>query len=118
MKLRIIELFELDYNAVLKYLFGKVFARYKNQESYGAVQGRSAHQALNSALIVYEHSQVTASPMAASPQDATGCFDLIRPEQTGIIQQAKGLNREATKCNMGCKKWKNCKRSLRKKSPI
>ena len=38
--------------------------------------------------------------MAASPQDATGCFDLIRPEQTGIIQQAKGLNKEATMCNM------------------
>ncbi|GFH56253.1 hypothetical protein CTEN210_12729 [Chaetoceros tenuissimus] len=106
MKLRIIELFELDYNAVLKFLFGKVFARYEqaagfqNNESYGAVQGRSAHQALNSALIVYEHSRVTASPMAASPQDATGCFDLIRPEQTGIIQQAKGLNKEATMCNM------------------
>ena len=52
MKLRIIELFELDYNAVLKFLFGKVFARYEqaagfqNQESYGAVQERSTHQAL------------------------------------------------------------------------
>ncbi|GFH50470.1 hypothetical protein CTEN210_06946 [Chaetoceros tenuissimus] len=106
MKLRIIELFELDYNAVLKSLFGKVFVRFEqsqgfqNCESYGAVQGRSAHQALNSALIVYEHSRVTATPMTASPQDATGCFDLIRPEQTGIIQQAKGMNKEATECNI------------------
>ena len=38
--------------------------------------------------------------MAAPPQDFTGCFDLIQPEQTGIIQQAKGLNKEATLCNM------------------
>lgn len=29
MKLHIIELFELEYNAALKFLFGKVFARYE-----------------------------------------------------------------------------------------
>lgn len=37
-KLHIIELFELDYNTVLKFLFGKVFARYEQATGFQTSQ--------------------------------------------------------------------------------
>ena len=51
-RLRIIELFELDYNGMLKYLIGRKYAqfeqlkKFQNEESYGAVKKKSSHDAL------------------------------------------------------------------------
>jgi len=53
-KLRIIEIFELDLNAFLKLIMGRVYPKYEkannlhHPETYGAMKGKSAHGALNS----------------------------------------------------------------------
>ena len=86
-RLRIIELFELDLNGFLKYVVGRQFAHHdqsnglQNRESYGAVKGKSAHDALNSIQNVLEYSRLTNTPIAIAPKDATGCFDLLRREE-------------------------------------
>ena len=85
-KLRIIELFELDLNAFLKLIMGRVYPRYEkaknlhHPETYGALKGQSTRGALNSVQLALEQSWITRSPMVMAPKDATGCFDLIRPE--------------------------------------
>ena len=61
-KLRIIELFELDLNAFLKFIMGRAYPKYEkvnnlsHPESYGAMKGRSAHRALNSVQLALEQS--------------------------------------------------------------
>ena len=85
-KLRIIELFELDLNAFLKFIMGRRYPKYEkanklsHPESYGAMKGCSAHGALNSVQLALEQSWIMRSPMVMAPKDATGCSDLIRPE--------------------------------------
>ena len=55
------------------------------------MKGRSAHGALNSVQLALEQSWILRSPMVMAPKDATGCFDLIRPELIKLIQDSKGV---------------------------
>jgi len=102
-KLRIIELFELDLNAFHKLVLGRAYPKYEKKhslnhpESYVAVKGMSAHGALNSVQLAMEHSRVTRIPMLIAPKDATGCFDLMRPELVKFIQDSKGIPKNTTK---------------------
>jgi len=101
-KLRIIELFELDLNAFLKLIMGRTYPKYEkthdmqHPESYGAVKGKSAHEALMSVQLAMEQSRLSNAPMTIAPKDATKCFDLIRPELTQLIQNSKGVPPEMT----------------------
>jgi len=58
----------------------------QHPESYEAVKGKSAHRALMSVQLAMEQSRLSNSPLLIAPKDATGCFDLIRPE---LIQLKK-----------------------------
>jgi len=60
-------------------------------ESYGVMKGRSAHGALNSVQLALEQNWIMRSPIVMAPKDATGCFDLIRPELIKLIQDSKGV---------------------------
>ena len=60
---RILKLMEQDYNGVLKLVIGRKFTAhdqnfFQNQESYGAVKKKSAHDALNSVQNVLEYSRI------------------------------------------------------------
>ena len=83
-KLRIIELFELDLNAFLKLIMGRTYPKFEkahdlqHPESYGAVKGNSAPEALMSVQLTMEQSRLSNSPMIIALKDATGRFDLIR----------------------------------------
>ena len=96
-RLRILELLELDYNGMLKYLIGRHFAKYEqsngfqNKESYGAVRKKSAHDGLASVINTMEYSHIVRKPMVVAPKDATGCFDLLGAEAIKPIQESKGL---------------------------
>ena len=57
----------------------------------------SAHGALNSVQLAMEHSRLTRTPMLIAPKDATGCFDLMRPELVKLIQDSKGVPTNTTK---------------------
>ena len=96
-KLCIIKLFELDLNAFLKIIMGRVYPRYKkannlhHPKTYGAMRGQSAHGTLNSIQLALEQSWIMRSPMMMAPKGTTGCFDPNRPELIKIIQDSKGV---------------------------
>jgi len=104
--LRIIELFELDYNGMLKYLIGKRFAYFEqsrglqNPETYGAVKKKNTHDALESVLTSLDYSRIMRKPMMIAPKDATGCFDLLRAEAIRSIQESKGMPRGINACRI------------------
>ena len=102
-KLRIIKHFELDLNAFLKLIMGRTYPKFEkahdlqHPKSYGAVKGKCAHEALTSVqLLAMEQSRLSNSPMIIALKDATGCFDLIRPELIQLIQNSKGVPPETT----------------------
>ena len=64
-RMRILELVSLDYNGILKYIIGRHFATrfeqrkgFQNNESYGAIRKKSAHDALESVLSTTEYSRI------------------------------------------------------------
>jgi len=65
---------------------GRIYPKFEkandlqHPESYGAVKGKSAHEALMSVQIALEQSRLSNSPLIIALKDATGCFDLIRTE--------------------------------------
>ena len=63
----------------------------QHPESYVAVKGKSTHEALMSVQLAMEQSRLSNFPMIIAPKDATGCFDLIRPELIQLIQNSKGV---------------------------
>ena len=96
-RLRIIELFELNYNGMLKYLIGKRFAYFEqsqglqNPEMYGAVKKKNTHDALELVLTSLNYSRIMQKSMMLAPKDATGCFDMLRAEAIRSIQESKGM---------------------------
>jgi hypothetical protein len=83
-RLRIIQLFEGDFNGALKYLLGRLLMYHivnTNQcdtQAFGSIPGKTAHDALITLQLTYDHSRVKKMPIASLFNDAAGCYDRIR----------------------------------------
>ena len=82
-KLRIIQLFEGDMNAGLKYFLGKLFMKhittlqYTDSETYGSRVGKSATEAMITIQTLFDHGLVWKHTTAMVFNDAAGCYDRI-----------------------------------------
>ena len=78
-KLRIIQLFEGDMNAGLKYFLGKLFMqhittlKYTDSETYGSRVGKSATEALITIQTLFAHGSIWKHTTAMVFNDAAGC---------------------------------------------
>ena len=76
-KLRIIQLFEADFNAVLKLKISKQLMRaaskqgFFGEDMHGGIQGKSAHDALLTQQITYNISQQQKMQCSSLNLDAT-----------------------------------------------
>ena len=82
-KIRIIHLYEADYNLLLKLLWGQRLvqnterlAAYSDSQ-YGSRPGRSAIDAAAIRDQAFEFSRITRNPMGLIDNDATACYDRI-----------------------------------------
>ena len=84
-KLRIVQLFEGDFNAGLKYLIGRKMMRHMNQkglhdnETFGSRTGKTAPEALINLQLLFDHNRIWKLPSAIVFNDAIGCYDRIVP---------------------------------------
>jgi hypothetical protein len=84
-RLRIIQLFEGDFNGALKFLLGRLLmyhivkSKQCSPQAFGSIPGRTAHEALLTLQLVYDNARLTKQPTASLFNDAAGCYDCIRP---------------------------------------
>lgn len=84
-KLRIIQLFEGDFNGALKYLLGRKLMRYItslgiiDNGTYGSRLGKTANEAILTLQVVQDNHRIWKRNMALLFNDADGCYDRIPP---------------------------------------
>ena len=104
-KLRIIQLFEGDFNAGLKYFLGKLLMQHITQqeftdpETYGSRTGKSATEALITLQTLFSHSIVWTKPMAMMFNDAAGCYDRIPLVLAELAAVGSGCTRPMMRCH-------------------
>ena len=104
-KLRIIQLFEGDFNAGLKYLIGRKLMHHMNDdgthdiETFGSRTGKTAPEALLNLQLLFDHSRTWQIPTGIFFNDAIGCYDRIVPALSDIAMQRKGCPQGITRCH-------------------
>ena len=84
-KLRIIQLFEGDFNAGLKYLLGKLLMWHAHDnaviddEVFGSRKGKTGAEALLHLQLLADHTRIWKKNLAVLFNDAAGCYDRVPP---------------------------------------
>ena len=84
-KMRIIQLFEGDFNAGLKYLMGRLLMWHIHdndvidEEVYGSRKGKTGSEALINLQLLADHSRTWKLNLALLFNDASGCYDRVPP---------------------------------------
>ena len=105
-KLRIVQLFEGDFNGGLKYLLGKVFMRHLVQNkaitgsAFGSIPGRDAQEAMQLLQFTYENHRIQKRDLIAMFNDAAGCYDRIRPNQADLCKRRLKCPDSISTCHM------------------
>ena len=104
-KLRIIQLFEADFNSALKYVLGRKLLYYSEEQSLNSTQthgsrpGRSTHDALKINTLSYDIARLERIKMITLFNDATGCYDRMRHNLTTITTRRMGCPKEFALCH-------------------
>ena len=104
-KLRIVQLFEGDFNAGLKYLIGKKMMAHMNsndlhdQETFGSRTGKTAPEALINLQLLFDHNRTWKLPTAILFNDAIGCYDRIIPTLCELAMRARGCPKGIAQCH-------------------
>ena len=104
-KLRIVQLFEGDFNAGLKYLIGRKLMRHMNDnklhdpETFGSRSGKTAPEALLNLQLLFDHCRMWKKPIGCIFNDAIGCYDRIVPILCETSMRKKGCPRGIAKCH-------------------
>ena len=98
-KLRIIQLFEGDFNGGLKYILGRLFMRKITQEgaiephAYGSIPGKDAIEAMKLLQYLYDNHRILKKDLIVIFNDAAGCYDRVRPNHSELCSLRLGCPR-------------------------
>jgi hypothetical protein len=104
-KLRIVQLFEGDFNAGLKYLIGRKMMAHMNKrdlhdpETFGSRTGKTAPEALINLQLLFDHNRIWKLPTAILFNDAIGCYDRIIPTLCELAMRARGCPKGIAQCH-------------------
>ena len=104
-KLRIVQLFEGDFNAGLKYLIGRKLMQHMNDkklhdpETFGSRSGKTAPEALINLQLLFDHCRMWKKPVGCIFNDAIGCYDRIVPILCETSMINKGCPAGIAKCH-------------------
>ena len=104
-KLRIIQLFEGDFNGALKYIIGRKLMKYVTKEEgfdsdmFVSISGKTATEALINLQLIFDHHRIWKKNMSMLFNDADGCFDRIPPVLAAMALQKIGLPAPCTKAH-------------------
>ena len=103
-RLRVIHLFEADYNLFLKLIFGKRMVRNAekanalNDQQHGSRPRRMTTDALFLSRLEKDLIRQTKANSAHMDNDATGCYDRIVTSIGMLACRRLGMNSHATRC--------------------
>ena len=98
-KLRIVQLFEGDFNGALKYFIGKLLMQHTTTEglhdleTYGSRKGKTAAEALIALQLLYDNARIWKHIVGIIFNDAAGCYDRIPPQLGDIALRRLGRPR-------------------------
>jgi len=95
-KLRMIELFEGDYAAVLKSIMRQLMQHLRkqghtNHGTFATEKGGSTHDAILTRVWAYDLARIQRRPIATLDNDSTGCYDRLIPQLLSIFLRRVGL---------------------------
>ena len=89
-RLRIVQLYEADFNSVLKLVLGRRLMHHSEEHQinspqlYGSRKKKSTHEALITLRYLYDLSRLDRCYMVSLFNDLRGCYDRIRPSLNTI----------------------------------
>ena len=95
-KLRIIQLFEGDFNGALKFLMGRRLMHHITQQgivdadTYGSRLGKTATEAILNLQLIFDNSRIGKKNIAMLFNDVDGCYDRINPALADIALRRMG----------------------------
>ena len=98
-KLRIIQLFEGDFNGGLKYILGRLFIRKIVNEgaieshAYGSIPGKDSLEAMKLLQYLYDNHRILKRDLIVIFNDATGCYDDVQPNHSELCSLRLGCPR-------------------------
>ena len=104
-KLRIVQLFEADFNAALKILYSRRMMensekyRLNPDQVYASRKGNTVHDCLVNLQLTYEISHSTRSVMAILFNDMAGCYDRLRFNLINITTRRLGMHPNVNKAH-------------------
>jgi hypothetical protein len=104
-KLRIIQLFEGDFNAGLKFFLGKLLMQhitrtnYTDPETYGSRIGKSATEAIITLQTLFAHCTVWNKAAAMVFNDAAGCYDRVPLALADLAAVGAGCSPSIMQCH-------------------
>lgn len=116
-KLRIIHLFEADFNLLLKLMWGKKLIKHVEQKrlltnaSFGSRPNRAATDELLLKEMTYSYALLTRTNLGEVFNDAKSCYDRIIPFLARIVARYYGMQDPPTKTLATC--FNNMKYTLK-----
>jgi exonuclease III len=97
-RLRVIHLYECDYNLLLGIKWRKLVhlaedLKLLNKGQYGSRPGRTAHDPVIIEELQFEICRLSRTNLLKLAKDATSCFDRIIPNLASIVSRKYGLHR-------------------------
>ena len=103
-KLRIVQLYEADYNSYLKYILGRQLI--KHSEHHGEIdhqlyarRGTSAYEALLTTRIMYDTARLSRTNLVSIFNDLKGNYNRVRPSLNTITTRQMGLPKGPAVCH-------------------
>ena len=105
-KLRIIQLFEADFNLALKYILGRKLLYHgedqciNSTQTHGSQPGRSTHDALSITTLAYDLARLERTTLVSILNDAAGCYDRMLHNLMTVTTRRMGCPKEAALCHV------------------
>ena len=100
-KLRIVQLFEAEFNSALKYILGRKLIYHGEEQcidsdqTHGLRPGWSTHDALTITTLAYDLARLEQLTMVSIFNDAAGCYDRMAQNLITIATRKMGCPKEA-----------------------
>jgi hypothetical protein len=101
-KLRVIHLFEADFNLCLRILWGPRLMRQAESQKalgdqqFGPLKGKSYEEVVLHKVLTYELTRLTRTDGGMFDNDAKACYDRIIPSMTLVCAQCLGMKQANT----------------------
>ena len=104
-KLRIVQLYEADFNTMLKFLLGYKLMKHcekhgiNGHQLYGSRKGKCAYDALITVRIIYDMARIQRDYIISLFNDLKGAYDRVRPSLNTVTTRRAGLSKEEAICH-------------------